>query len=328
MMFKRMLAAAAVVAGLSALPLAQALAQTAYPAGKPIKAIVPFAPGSATDSIARVYGESIGRALGTSIIVENRAGANGMLGASAVAKADPDGFTILVGTNSTNAAAPALFKNVPFDHEKDFAPVSFLGSIPLIVGVRSNYDTKTLKELVAKAKAAPGKLNYASASSSQRVSTEMLSSMTGIKLTYVSYRSSPQAVQDLISGQIDLFVADLAVMLPQVQAGAVRALAVTAASRIPQLPDIPTVDEAAGTKGYELIAWFGVFLPAKTPADIVAKLNDAVRKAAAGPAVQERLAKGMGLAVSASSPAELSARVKVESAKWAKAVADAGIEKQ
>lgn len=324
MNLKRIVLVATLVAGISA----TAHAQTAYPAGKPVKAIVPFAPGSATDSIARVYGEAMGRVLGTSIIVENRAGANGMLGASAVAKADPDGFTVLVGTNSTNAAAPALFKNVPFDHEKDFAPVSFMGSIPLIVGVRANYDTKTLKDLVAKAKAAPGKLNYASASTSQRVSTEMLASMTGIKMTFVSYRSSPQAVQDLISGQIDLFVADLAVMLPQVQSGTIRALAVTAAQRIPQLPDIPTVDEAAGTKGYELIAWFGLFAPAKTPADVVAKLNDAVRKAATGAEVQERLAKGMGLAVAASSPAELAARVKVESEKWAKAVADAGIEKQ
>ncbi len=325
MIFKRIALVAMLTAGLTA---AGAQAQTAYPAGKPIKAIVPFAAGSATDIIARVYGESMGRALGTAVVVENRAGANGMIGANAVAKADPDGFTILVGTNSTNAAAPALFNNVPFDHEKDFAPVSFLGSIPLIVGVRANYDAKTLKEFIAKAKAAPGKLNYASASSSQRVSTEMLASMTGIKMTVVPYRASPQAVQDMITGQVDLFTADLAVMLPQVQAGTVRALAVTSTQRVPQLPDIPTVDEAAGVKGYELIAWFGIFAPAATPADIVVKLNDAVRKAASGPEVQDKLGKGLGLAVATSTSAELAARVKVEGAKWAKAVADAGIEKQ
>lgn len=325
MIFKRVAMTAVLCAGLLG-PSAQA--QTAYPAGKPIKAIVPFAAGSATDIIGRVYTDGMSRVLGVPIVIENRAGANGMIGAGAVAKADPDGYTILIGTNSTNAAAPALFNNVPFDHEKDFAPVSFLGSIPLIVGVRANYDAKTLQEFIAKAKAAPGKLNYASASSSQRVSTEMLASMTGIKLTVVPYRASPQAVQDMITGQVDLFTADLAVMLPQVQAGAVRALAVTSAQRIPQLPDIPTVDEAAGTKGYELIAWFGVFAPAKTPADVIAKLNDATVKAAQGSDVQEKLGKGMGLAVASSTPAELAARVKVESAKWAKAVADAGIEKQ
>ena len=311
----------------AALPVA-AQAQTPYPAGKPIKAIVPFAAGSATDIIARVYADGMSRNLGTSIVIENRAGANGMIGAGAVAKSEPDGLTILVGTNSTNAAASALFNNVPFDHEKDFAPVSFLGSIPLIVGVPATYDAKTLKEFVDKAKAAPGKLNYASASSSQRVSTEMLASMTGIKLTVVPYRASPQAIQDLVAGRIDLFTADLAVMLPQVQAGTVRPLAVTSAQRIAQLPDIPTVDKAVGTKGYELIAWFGVFAPAGTPADVIAKLNDSVRKAGAGPDVQEKLGKGMGLAVATSSPEELAARVKVESAKWAKAVADAGIEKQ
>ncbi len=324
MIFKRMVVAAAFAAGLSA----AAQAQTAYPGAKPIKAIVPFAAGSATDIIGRVYGDAMGRALGTSVIIENRAGASGMIGASSVAKADPDGFTVLIGTNSTNAAAPALFKSVPFDHEKDFAPVSFLGSIPLIVGVPAKYDAKTLRDFVAKAKAAPGKLNFASASSSQRVSTEMMSSMTGIKMAFVPYSSSPQAIQDLIAGRIDLFTADLAVMLPQVQAGTVRALAVTSEKRIAQLPDVPTVDEAAGTKGYELIAWFGVFAPAKTPADIVARLNDAVKKAATGPEVQDKLAKGLGLAVATSTPAELAARVKVEGAKWAKAVADAGIEKQ
>lgn len=319
----------AVFAGvLAAGASAAAQAQSAYPAGKPIKAIVPFAAGSATDIIGRVYADGMGRVLATSIVIENRAGANGMIGAGAVAKADPDGLTVLVGTNSTNAAAPALFNNVPFDHEKDFSPVSFLGSIPLIVGVRANYDAKSLREFIDKAKAAPGKLNYASASASQRVSTEMLASMTGIKLTVVPYRASPQAVQDLITGQVDLFTADLAVMLPQVQSGQIRALAVTSTGRVPQLPDIPTVDEAAGTKGYELIAWFGLFVPAKTPGDIVARLNDAVVKAAQGADVQEKLGKGLGLSVATSTPQELAARVKVESAKWAKAVADAGIEKQ
>jgi tripartite-type tricarboxylate transporter receptor subunit TctC len=316
------------LASSAALAVTPALGQAAWPDGKTIKFLVPFAAGSATDTIARVYGEQVAKTLGTSVIVENRAGANGMLGADAVAKSPPDGLTILIGTNSTNAAAPALFKTVPFDHEKDFAPIAYMGSVPLLVCVNAKSDIKTLPELIAFAKANPGKLNYGSASSSQRVSTEMLMSMGGFKMNLITYRASPQAVTDLISGQIDVFVADLAVMLPQVQGGALRALAATSARRVPQLPDLPTVEEAAGLKGYELIAWFGAFAPAGTPAPVIARLNDAFVKASASAEVLERLGKGLGIAVASSTPAELAANVKVESAKWAKAVADAGIEKQ
>jgi tripartite-type tricarboxylate transporter receptor subunit TctC len=312
-------------ASLAAMP---ALGQAAWPDGKTVKFIVPFAAGSATDTIARVYADQVSKTIGTSIVVENRAGANGMLGADAVAKSSPDGLTILIGTNSTNAAAPALFKQVPFDHEKDFAPIAYLGSVPLMVCVNAKSDFKTLADLIAFGKANPGKLNYGSASSSQRVSTEMLMSMGGFKMNLVTYRASPQAATDLISGQIDVFVADLALMLPQVQGGAMRALAATSTKRIPQLPDLPTVEEAAGLKGYELIAWFGAFAPAGAPAPVIARLNDAFVKASASPDVLERLGKGLGIAVASSTPAELAAQVKVESAKWAKAVADAGIEKQ
>jgi tripartite-type tricarboxylate transporter receptor subunit TctC len=316
------------LAGGAALAASPALAQAAWPDGKTIKFLVPFAAGSATDTIARVYADQVSKTLSTSVVTENRAGANGLLGADAVAKSPPDGLTILIGTNSTNAAAPALFKTVPFDHEKDFAPIAYLGSVPLMVCVNAKSDIKTLPELIAFAKSNPGKLNYGSASSSQRVSTEMLMSMGGFKMNLVTYRASPQAVTDLISGQIDVFVADLAVMLPQVQGGALRALAATSAKRIPQMPELPTVEEAAGLKGYELIAWFGAFAPAGTPAPVIARLNDAFVKASASPEVLERLGKGLGIAVASSTPAELAAQVKLESAKWAKAVADAGIEKQ
>jgi tripartite-type tricarboxylate transporter receptor subunit TctC len=303
-------------------------AQTAWPEGKTIKGIVPFAAGSATDTIARVYADQMARTLNTSIIIENRAGANGMIGADAVAKSPPDGLTVLFGTNSTNAAAPALFKNVPFDHEKDFAPIAYMGAVPLVVCVANKVEAKTLKELIAFAKANPGKLNFGSASSSQRVSTEMLMSMGGFKMNLVTYRASPQAVTDLITGQIDVFVADLAVMLPQIQGGTIRALAATSARRIPQLPDLPTVEEAAGLAGYELIAWFGAFAPAGTPAPVVARLNDAIVKASAAPEVLDKLGKGLGIAVSSSTPTELAANVRRESAKWKKAIEDAGIEKQ
>jgi tripartite-type tricarboxylate transporter receptor subunit TctC len=323
-----MLTRRTLLASASAALASPAFAQSGWPDGKVIKAVVPFAAGSATDTIARVYTDQMAKTLGTSIIVENRAGANGMLGADAVAKSAPDGFTILIGTNSTNAAAPALFKSVPFDHEKDFAPISYMGHVPLLVCVPAKSEIKTLKDLIAFGKANPNKLNFGTASSSQRVSTEMLMSMGGFKMNMVTYRASPQAVTDLITGQIDVFVADLAVMLPQVQGGAVRALAATSAKRVPQLPDLPTVEEAADLKGYELIAFFGAFAPAGTPPAVIARLNDALVKAAATAEVKDRLGSGLGITVETSTPAELAARVKTESAKWAKAVADAGIEKQ
>ncbi len=317
------------LAGASAALLPISLkAQAAWPDGKTIKGVVPFAAGSATDTIARVYADQMSRTLNASIIIENKAGASGMLGADAVAKSPADGLTILFGTNSTNAAATALFKTVPYDHEKDFAPISYMGSVPLIVCVANKLEAKTLPDLIAMAKANPGKLNFGSASSSQRVSTEMLMSMAGIKMNLVTYRASPQAVTDLITGQIDVFVADLAVMLPQIQGGTIRALAATSAKRVPQLPELPTVEEAAGLKGYELIAWFGAFAPAGTPPAVIARLNDAIVKASASPEANDKLSKGLGIAVASSTPAELAENVKRESAKWKKAVEDAGIEKQ
>lgn len=304
-----------------------ALAQTAWPDGRPIRFIVPFAAGSATDIVARLYGDHMARTLNASIVVENRAGANGIIGADSVAKSPPDGLTILIGTNSTNAAAQALFQRVPFDHQKDFAPISFLASVPLVVGVPATSELRDLNDLIARAKARPGQLNFGSASSSQRVSTEMLASMSGIKMTMVPYRASPQAATDLIAGRLDLFVADMALMLPHVQAGTVRALAVTSAARVSQLPAVPTVEEAANLKGYELIAWFGAFAATGTPEAIISRVNAAAVLASKSPDLIQKLSEGLGMLVSSSTPAELAERVRVESIKWQKAVDEAGIEK-
>lgn len=314
----------AAAAGLALLPPA-AEAQS-YPS-RPIRAIVPFAAGSATDIVARTFADQMSKTLGQSIVIENRPGANGLIGADAVAKAANDGYTILVGTNSTNAAAPALFNNVPFDMHKDFQPVSFLCSVPLIVAVANSVPARTLRELIDLAKSRTD-LTFASASSSQRVSTEMLLAMTGMKMTHVFYRSGPNAMQDLIAGRVTLFTADLGVMLPQVRGGTVRALAVTSQQRTPQMPDLPTVDEAAGTKGYELIAWFGLFTPAGVPNEVVTKLNEAVRNAAASAEVKAALTDRLGMQIAPSSPEELAARVNAEALKWAEAARVAGIEKQ
>lgn len=317
-------AALALALGLSA--LTTPVAAQGYPS-RPIRAIVPFAAGSATDLVARTFGDQMSRVLGQTIVVENRPGANGMLAADAVAKAAPDGYTILVGTNSTNAAAPALYNNVPFDMHRDFQPISFLCSVPLVVAVANNVPARTLRELIDLARTRSD-LTFASASSSQRISTEMLMSQTGMKMTHVFYRQGPQAMQDLIAGRVSLFTADLGVMLPQVRAGTVRALAVTSQARSPQLPDLPTVDEAAGTKGYELIAWFGLFTPAGVPAEVVEKLNAAVRQAAASPEVRATLADRLGMEIAPSSPQELAERVRTEAVKWEEAARAAGIEKQ
>ncbi len=302
-----------------------ALAQ-AYP-DKPIKAVVPFAAGSATDQIGRAFAQKMQEALGQPIVIDNKPGVNGMLGADAVAKAAPDGYTLLIGTNSTNAALKSLMKQLPYDQDKAFAPVAYMGSVPLIIAVNPDVPAKTLKELVDMAKAKPKSINFASASTSQLVSTEMLAGMAGIELTNVPYKSGPAAMTDLIGGVVQMFSADFAVMLPQVKAGKVRGLAVTSTKRSPAVPDIPTVNEALGIKDYELIAYFAMYVPAGTPAEVIAKLNKAANAAASSKEVQEKFA-GIGFAVEPGTPEDLAKRGASETAKWAKAIKDAKIEPQ
>ena len=298
----------------------------AYP-NKTIKAIVPFAAGSATDQIGRAFAAKMSETLGQTIVVENKAGVNGMLGADAVAKSPADGYTILIGTNSTNAALKSLMKKLPYDQDTAFAPLGYMGSVPLIVAVNNDVPAKTLKELVAMGKSKPGLLTVASASTSQLVSSEMLASMAGIQTTSVPYKSGPAAMTDLIGGQVMMFTADFAVMLPQVKGGKVRGLAVTSTKRSPAIPELPTVNEALGLKDYELIAYFAMFAPAGTPPEIVAKLNQAINAAAQSKDIQEKFA-GIGFAVEPGTPEALAQRSKLETSKWAKAIADAKIEPQ
>ncbi len=295
-----------------------------YP-NKPIKAIVPFAAGSATDQIGRAFAQKMSEQLGQPIVIENKAGVNGMLGADAVAKAAPDGYTIMVGTNSTNAALKSLMKKLPYDQDTAFAPIGYIGSVPLIVAVNNDIPAKNLKELVAMAKAKPGQVTFASASTSQRVSSEMLQSMAGIEMTHVPYKSGPAAMTDLIGGQVNLFTADFAVMLPQVKAGKIRGLAVTSMQRSKAIPELPTVNEALGVKDYELIAYFAMFAPAGTPADVIAKLNKALNAAATDKDIVEKFS-AIGFETAPGSPEALAQRNRAETAKWAKAIRDAKIE--
>ncbi len=300
-----------------------ALAQS-YP-NKPIKAIVPFAAGSATDQIGRAFAQKMSEQLGQPIVIENKAGVNGMLGADAVAKAAPDGYTIMVGTNSTNAALKSLMKKLPYDQDTAFAPIGYIGSVPLIVSVNNEVPAKNLKELVTLAKAKPTQLTFASASTSQRVSTEMLMSMAGIEMTHVPYKSGPAAMTDLIGGQVNLFTADFAVMLPQVKAGKIRGLAVTSMQRSKAIPELPSVNEALGLKDYELIAYFAMFAPAGTPPDVIAKLNKALNAAATDKDSQDKFS-AIGFETAPGSPEALAQRNRTETAKWAKAIRDAKIE--
>ena len=295
-----------------------------YPS-KPIRAIVPFAPGSATDQIARAFAAKMVESLGQPIVVENRPGANGMIGADTVAKAQPDGYTILFGTNSTNAALKSLMKKLPYDQDTAFTAIGYMGSVPLIVAVNNEFPARTLAEFISVAKAKPGNVTFATASTSQRISSEMLAGMAGIKMIHVPYKSSPNAITDLIGGQVNMFTADFAVMLPQVKAGKVRALAVTSSKRSAVAPDLPTVAEAAGLKDYELIAFFGAYGPAGMPRDAVQKLNEVINAAARSKEVVDRFA-ALGMETSPGTPEAFAQRTALEAVKWAKAIKDAGIE--
>jgi tripartite-type tricarboxylate transporter receptor subunit TctC len=304
---------------------AAALAQP-YP-NKPIRAVVPFAAGSATDQIGRAFAEKMSQTLGQQVVVDNKPGASGMLGADIVAKAPNDGYTILIGTNSTNAALKFLMKKLPYDQDTAFAPVAYIGSVPLMVAVNNDFPAKTLKEFVDQAKAKPGQVSFAYASTSQQVSSEMLSSMAGIKMNAIPYKSGPNAMTDLIGGQVNMFTADFAVTVPQHKAGKIRGLAVTSSKRVAVVPELPTVNEALGLKDYELIAYFAVFAPAGTPADVIVRLNQAVNAAANSKDIQDKFAPN-GFSVEPGTPEALAQRNRTETAKWEKAIREAKIEAQ
>lgn len=298
----------------------------AYP-NKPIRAVVPFAAGSATDQIGRAFAEKMAATLGQPIVIENKPGANGMLGAAEVAKAAPDGYTILVGTNSTNAALKYLMKQLPYDQDKAFTPVGFLGSVPLMVAVNNDVPAKTLKEFVDLARSKPGQVSFAYASTSQQVSSMMLASMAGVQMNPIPYKAGPAAMTDLIGGQVNMFTADFGVTVPQHKAGKIRGLAVTSMKRAAAVPELPTVNEALGLKDYELIAYFAVFAPAGTPPEVVTKLNAAINAAAAAKDLQDKF-EAIGFAIDPGTPDALAKRNAAETAKWAKAIRDAKIEPQ
>lgn len=312
-----------IVAGAAAIGLTAGASAQDFPS-KSLKFVVPFAAGSATDSLARIVGEHLSKSLGRPVVVENLPGASGVIAAQNVARAEPDGHTVLITTNTTHGANQSLLKNVPYDAVNSFEAVGKLGTITLALTTHPAVPAKTVEEFIAYAKANPGKLTFGAGSSSSRIAGEMLKSLAGLDITYVPYRSNPQAITDLLGGQINIVFADISTTLPQIRAGKVNGLAVSTAKRSVLAPELPTTEEG-GVKGYDLAAWFAAFVPAKTPRASVDKLNQALMAAVNDPATKERLLAA-GIEPETSTPDELKAFVGTEIAKWAGIVKAAGIQ--
>ena len=323
-MFKRIHAAALAVvlagAGLSG----GSLWADEFPS-RPVTIIVASTPGGGTDIISRIVGEQLSKQLGQPFIVDNRPGAGSVTGTVVAAKAAPDGYTLQTGLNASMAVNPSLFANLPYDPIRDFVPVGMLAEFPFVLVVSKDFPAHSVKELIELAKARPGEINYASAGNGtgQHLSMELFKLMTGIKLTHVPYRGAAPAYTDVISGQVPVFMDNLASGLGQIKGGNVRALAVTGRERSPLLPDVPTVEEA-GVPGYQYYTWFGLWAPAKTPQPVVDKLNAEVKKALADPTVKERITAAAGQPM-AMPLADVQPFLKTEIARWADVVKRAGI---
>jgi tripartite-type tricarboxylate transporter receptor subunit TctC len=310
------------MAMVAAAPAPAAIAQE-YPA-KPITFFVPFAAGSATDTLARSLGQGVTGVAKQNVIIDNRPGASGFIAAQAVARAAPDGYTVLIATNTTHAANEHLFKKIPYDPVKDFTPVTTLARGAQVMVVNPGVPAKTVKEFIALAKRQPGKITFGSGSSSSRVASELLQQMAGLQLVHVPYKSNPMAVTDLVGGHIDMMITDVVTGLPQVQAGKVRALGVTSPRRLPNVPELPTIAEA-GVKGYELTFWFAAYLPARAQPVVTARLRE-LFIAATKSAPAEKFFKTTGIEAWTTTSAELAAFRNSESAKWARVIKAAGIQ--
>jgi tripartite-type tricarboxylate transporter receptor subunit TctC len=297
-------------------------AQT-YPS-KPIRMIVPFPPGGTTDILARAIGAELTKAWGQPVVIENRPGAGGNIGSEAVARSPGDGYTLLMGTVGTHGINPSLYKKMPYDAVKDFAPVTLVALVPNILVVHPSVPAKSVAELIALAKKQPGKLTYASSGNgtSIHLSGALFESLAGVQMVHVPYKGSAPAVTDLLGGQVNMMFDNMPSALPHVKAGKLRALGVTSAKRSPAVPDVPTIAEA-GVKGYEASSWFGVLAPATTPKDIVAKLNAEIAKSLGTPEMKEKLSS-QGAEPVGNTPEQFGAFIRAEIDKWAKVVKASG----
>lgn len=315
------LSLAAVLAG--GLAVATPAAAQNYPT-RPITIIVPFPAGGTTDILARIVGQGLSKELGQPVVIDNRAGAGGNIGAALAARAPADGYTLFMGTVGTHAINAALYKNMPYDHIKDFQPLSRVAMVPNLLVAHPSQPFKTVKELIAYAKDNPGKLNFPSSGNgtSIHLSGELFKSMTGIDMVHVPFRGSAPAVAALLGGQTAIMFDNMPSVIQHVRAGRLRPIAVTTAKRSPELPDVPTIAEA-GVPGYEATSWFGMFTTAGTPAPVVSKVHGALMKVLADPEVKKQIA-GQGAEPVAEKPEQFAQFIAAETAKWAKVVKASG----
>ncbi len=317
--FRRgLIAAAAACALLPGLAAAQA-----FPS-KPITIIVPFAAGGTTDILARIIAQGMGAELGQSVVVDNRAGAGGNIGGQVAARAPADGYTLFMGTVGTHAINAALYKKMPFDPIKDFAPLTRVANVPNLLVANPAQPFKTVQELIAYAKANPGKINFGSSGSGSSIhlSGELFKSMAKVDMQHVPYKGSAPAVTDLLGNQIAIMFDNMPSAIQHVRSGKLRAIAVTTAKRSPELPDVPTIAES-GVPGYEATSWFGMFAPAATPAPVVAQLNATIVKVLAQPDIRKKLAE-QGAEAAGETPAQFADFIQKESVKWGRVVKESG----
>ena len=322
--FARLLAAAAIAAlGIASVGPAVAQAPAPYPA-RPITLVIPFPAGAGTDSVGRIFATELSGILGQQVVVENKPGANSTIGAQMVARAQPDGYTLLLATNTALSAAPWLMKSVPYDPVKDFTPIARGGNLPFILVINPKLPFKNVQDLISYAKQHPGKLNYASGNSTGIVAGATLAARAGIDIVHVPYKGSPQATTDLIGGQVDLMFTDVAAGMPYVKAGQIRALAVTTAERSALLPELPSMAEA-GVKNFDLTSWNGYLGPAGMPPEVVAKLNAAINKIVGNPETKARLA-ALGFDAFSGTTGEFAAFVAQQVTTWGDLIKGAGIQ--
>ena len=305
--------------------VANTRAQSAYP-NRPMKMLVGFAAGGGTDVAARVIAQPMSEILGQTIVVEDRPGASGLIAAQDLAKSDPDGYTMMMGSQTTNAVAPALYHKVTIDPIKDFAGVGLTAASPLVLVTNPSFAAHSVADVIAMAKASPGKINFGTGGvgTTPHMTAELFQYDAGIKMVHVAYRGEAGAINDLLAGQIPLMFANLSAVMGQIKAGTLRALAVTSAQRSPSAPDIPTVTETA-LPGFECETWWGVLVPAGTPRDIVAKLNAAARQAVNRADTRQRYTD-LGMTIRSDTPEEFDAYIKAEIVKWSKVIKDGNVQ--
>ena len=312
------------LAALTTIACPTANAQTAWPA-KPVRMIVPFAPGGTTDILARAMAPELSKALGQPFVVENRAGAGGNIGADLVAKSPADGYTLLMGTVGTHGINKALYSKLAFDPQKDFAPITLVAGVPNVMVMNADkaraLNINNVPDFIKYAKANPGKFSMASSGSgtSIHMAGELFKSMTGIFMTHIPYRGSGPALLDLVGGSVDVMFDNLPSAMPQIKSGKLKAFAVTSTQRSAALPDLPTLEEAAQLKGFDASSWFGLLAPAGTPADIVNRVQQEVAKSLATPAIKEKLL-AQGAIPGGNTPEQFTTFINAEHKKWAQVV--------